>query len=280
MGRLISLSIVFLAGLVASATAQSASNVRATYHYYNPEQNNWDLTAVSAFCSTWYADKPLEWRSKYGWTAFCGPVGPQGEEACGKCLKVTNTGTGDKETVRIVDACGSGALELDYETAFEPIDTDGEGFRQGHLVVDYEFVDCDAEPGLGESNVTAYWTDYNVTNNNWNLSVAPACAGKLGNKSLEWRSKYGWTGFCGSVTPPGGETCGLCLKVTNRATKAEETVRIVDTCGSGGLELDLETAFNPIDTDGEGLALGHLYVDYEFVDCGDSEEDTVLVYSQ
>ena len=88
MEGLISVSIVFLDCLVASVTAQSASNMRATYHYYNPEKNNWDLTAISVFCSTWYADKPLEWRSKYGWTAFCGPVGPQGEEACGKCLRV------------------------------------------------------------------------------------------------------------------------------------------------------------------------------------------------
>ena len=25
--------------------------------------------------STWDASKPFSWRSKYGWTAFCGPVG-------------------------------------------------------------------------------------------------------------------------------------------------------------------------------------------------------------
>lgn len=67
---------------------QGASNVRATYHFYNPEQNGWDLNAVSAFCSTWDASKPLAWRSKYGWTAFCGPVGPHGRDACGKCLRV------------------------------------------------------------------------------------------------------------------------------------------------------------------------------------------------
>ncbi|XVE89892.1 hypothetical protein DITRI_Ditri20bG0031900 [Diplodiscus trichospermus] len=86
MGRLVSISIVFLGRLVASAAAQSASNVMVAYQFYNPEQNNWpDLTDVSAFCSTCYADKPLAWCSKYGWTAFCGPVGPQGKEACGKC---------------------------------------------------------------------------------------------------------------------------------------------------------------------------------------------------
>jgi hypothetical protein len=47
------------------------------------------LNAVSAYCSTWDANKPLAWRSKYGWTAFCGPVGPRGQDSCGKCLKVS-----------------------------------------------------------------------------------------------------------------------------------------------------------------------------------------------
>ncbi|OMP03643.1 Barwin [Corchorus capsularis] len=141
MGRLSINMILFMACVVASATAQSASNVRATYHYYYPEQNNWDLTAVSAFCSTWYADKPLEWRSKYGWTAFCGPVGPTGEEACGKCFRVTNSGTGAQATVRIVDKCGNGGLDLDWNV-FGQIDTDGNGYAMGHLIASYEFVDC------------------------------------------------------------------------------------------------------------------------------------------
>lgn len=67
---------------------ESASNVRATYHFYNPEQHGWDLGAVSAYCSTWDASKPYSWRSKYGWTAFCGPAGPRGQASCGKCLRV------------------------------------------------------------------------------------------------------------------------------------------------------------------------------------------------
>lgn len=71
-----------------SGGGASASNVRATYHYYQPEQHGWDLNAVSAYCSTWDASKPYSWRSKYGWTAFCGPAGPHGQAACGKCLLV------------------------------------------------------------------------------------------------------------------------------------------------------------------------------------------------
>ncbi|KAF8401799.1 hypothetical protein HHK36_012745 [Tetracentron sinense] len=120
---------------------ESANNVRATYHYYNPEQNGWDLNAVSAYCSTWDAGKSLAWRSKYRWTAFCGPVGPRGQASCGKCLRVKNTRTGAQATVRIVDQCSNGGLDLDAGV-FQQLDTDGSGYAQGHLIVNYQFVDC------------------------------------------------------------------------------------------------------------------------------------------
>ncbi|GJN25238.1 hypothetical protein PR202_gb13038 [Eleusine coracana subsp. coracana] len=131
-----------LCAAAAMAAAQQASNVRATYHYYNPQQNGWDLNRVSAYCSTWDADKPLSWRQKYGWTAFCGPVGPRGRDSCGKCIKVTNRGTGASIVARIVDQCSNGGLDLDYETVFKKIDTNGQGYQMGHLQVDYQFVNC------------------------------------------------------------------------------------------------------------------------------------------
>ncbi|XVF06330.1 hypothetical protein REPUB_Repub06bG0038900 [Reevesia pubescens] len=140
MGKLSSF-IVFLLCLLVTATAQSASNVRATYHNYNPQQIGWDLNAASAYCSTWYANKPLAWRQKYGWTAFCGPAGPHGQAACGKCLRVTNRGTGAQKTVRIVDQCSNGGLDLDVNV-FNQLDTDGKGNFQGHLMVNYQFVNC------------------------------------------------------------------------------------------------------------------------------------------
>ncbi|KAB1202833.1 Wound-induced protein WIN1 [Morella rubra] len=147
-----------------SSGGESASNVRATYHFYNPEQNGWDLNAVSAYCSTWDANMPLAWRSKYGWTAFCGPVGPQGQAACGNCLMIGTLSVGltirifrqkpllliapchkhwDREqaTVRIVDQCSNGGLDLDAGV-FQKLDTDGSGNAQGHLMVNYQFVDC------------------------------------------------------------------------------------------------------------------------------------------
>ncbi|XP_057440726.1 pathogenesis-related protein PR-4-like [Lotus japonicus] len=137
----ISLFLVSLVCALALASAQSATNVRATYHLYQPEQHNWDLNAVSAYCSTWDANKPLSWRSKYGWTAFCGPSGPTGQASCGKCLRVTNTRTNTQETVRIVDQCSNGGLDLDIGV-FQKLDTDGNGYAQGHLIVNYDFVDC------------------------------------------------------------------------------------------------------------------------------------------
>lgn len=85
-----SVLVLIFAALASFVNAQSASDVRATYHLYNPSQINWDLNAVSAFCSTWNANQPLLWRQRYGWTSFCGPSGPSGEAACGQCLRVIN----------------------------------------------------------------------------------------------------------------------------------------------------------------------------------------------
>ena len=47
----LTLVAALLCAAAAAAAAQQASNVRATYHYYRPAQNNWDLgaPAVSAY---------------------------------------------------------------------------------------------------------------------------------------------------------------------------------------------------------------------------------------
>ncbi|MBA0832970.1 hypothetical protein Goarm_017319, partial [Gossypium armourianum] len=76
--------------------------VWSTYHFYNPKQNGWDLMAMSADCSIWDANKQYPWRNKYGWTAFCGLVGPSFLAACGRCLRVRSTRTGAQEIVRIL----------------------------------------------------------------------------------------------------------------------------------------------------------------------------------
>ena len=95
-GRM-ALAAVLLCAAAAMAAAQSASNVRATYNLYNPEKINWDLNTASAYCTTWDAGMSFAWRSKYGWTAFCGPAGPTGQASCGKCLLVrTEDSNGDR----------------------------------------------------------------------------------------------------------------------------------------------------------------------------------------
>lgn len=55
-------------------------------------------------------------------------------------------------------------------------------------------------------------------------------------------------------------------QVTNRRTGAQVTVRIVDQCSNGGLDLDAGV-FTRLDTDGDGYAKGHMYVNYQFVNC-------------
>ncbi|CAN1132366.1 unnamed protein product [Linum perenne] len=119
----------------------------ATYHFYRPMNMGWNMSdpTVNTYCSTWDADKTLKWRSAHGWTAFCRPgLIPIGQSICGMCLKVTNEGTGASTIARIVDQCTKpeGGLDLDDQTVFNVIDTDGNGYFHGHMKVNYEFVSC------------------------------------------------------------------------------------------------------------------------------------------
>jgi hypothetical protein len=54
---------------------------------------------------------------------------------------VTNTKTGDEQIARIIDQCHNGGLDLDV-SVFQSLDSDGSGNDQGHLIVNYDFVDC------------------------------------------------------------------------------------------------------------------------------------------
>jgi len=167
-------SAMFVLVAFDGAKAQEAHGVLLTYNLYNPQSINWDMRTASTFCATWDADMPLEWRQRYGWTAFCGPAGEHGEPSCGRCLQVrmhalfspsmlwvclslllshsqhhrqwfleqvTNRVTGASAVARVVDQCDNGGLDLDI-SVFQQIDTDGGGMANGHLSVDYQFVDC------------------------------------------------------------------------------------------------------------------------------------------
>ncbi|KAE8710576.1 Pathoproteinsis-related protein P2 [Hibiscus syriacus] len=102
------LCIVVLACMVASAAAQSASN------------------ALGMASPIWMDS---------------GPAGPRGQASCGRCLRVTNTATGTQATVRIVDQCSNGGLDLDVNV-FNQLDTNGIGNANGFLTVNYDFVNC------------------------------------------------------------------------------------------------------------------------------------------
>ncbi|PNX77349.1 pathogenesis-related protein p2-like [Trifolium pratense] len=135
------LVLCFLMGTLMLVSGQSATNVRATYNNYNPQNINWDYLTAGVYCATWDANQPLSWRKRYGWTAFCGPAGPHGRDSCGKCLRVTNTATNTQTTVRIVDQCANGGLDLDVNV-FNQLDTNKQGYHNGHLTVNYNFVNC------------------------------------------------------------------------------------------------------------------------------------------
>ncbi|PPD79020.1 hypothetical protein GOBAR_DD24049 [Gossypium barbadense] len=79
--------------------------------------------------------------NKYGWTTFCGLVGPSFLTACGRCLRVRSTRTGAQEIVRILDRCSNGGLDLDVGV-FNRLNTNGVGHDQGHFTIRYDFVDC------------------------------------------------------------------------------------------------------------------------------------------
>ncbi|XP_066342045.1 pathogenesis-related protein PR-4-like [Miscanthus floridulus] len=137
----LALALLVVACGAGGVVGQQASGVTAVRNSYTASFANWDLWAVRAYCATWDADMPLAWRQRYGWAAFCGPAGPNGEASCGRCLVVTNAAMGAQTTVRILDQCSFGGLGLD-PFVFSQLDTDGHGTVAGQLTVSYQFVDC------------------------------------------------------------------------------------------------------------------------------------------
>ncbi|KAG0529741.1 hypothetical protein BDA96_05G123900 [Sorghum bicolor] len=95
------------------------------------------MRTASTFCATWDADMPLACGQRYGWTAFCAlPV-----TMASPHVDAASRATGASTVARVVDQCDNGGLDLDI-SVFKQIDTDGGGMANGHLSVDYSFVDC------------------------------------------------------------------------------------------------------------------------------------------
>ncbi|KAE8721450.1 hypothetical protein F3Y22_tig00015919pilonHSYRG00043 [Hibiscus syriacus] len=84
-------SLLVLACLVGYGTAQSVQNVSAHWVDFFAKENDWDMNkANDVYCKIYDADKPYEWRSKYNWTHFGDVAGLSIDEACGKCIHVSN----------------------------------------------------------------------------------------------------------------------------------------------------------------------------------------------
>ncbi|PSC76695.1 pathogenesis-related PR-4-like [Micractinium conductrix] len=111
---------------------------RSTYHYYHPEYR-----ASTLYCADRFAGKSNAWLFAYPWVAYCAPyLGGMSQDKCGQCMRMTNNRTGKRIIVRIADMCGHGAIDADQQSAFMPLDSDGQGYLDGQLSVMLELVAC------------------------------------------------------------------------------------------------------------------------------------------
>ena len=135
--------------------------------------------------------------------------------------------------------------------AFAPVDTIDDGVRRTDVRATYHFY------------APAYETS------------SLACADRFWADPLHGHKllKYPWTAYCLDGKSFSQDTCGKCLRITNRTTGANVIARAVDFGGCSdvdGTGLDLDPcAFNAIDTDGRGYADGFMRVDVEQVTCGE-----------
>jgi hypothetical protein len=124
--------------------------------------------------------------------------------------------------------------------------------------------------GVARTNVKATYHYYSPQYETSSLACADAFwADPANGKKL---LKYPWTAYCLDGKSFVKGTCGKCLRVTNRATRASIVARAVDFGGCSdvdGTGLDLDPcAFNALDTDKRGYADGSLRVDVQEVECG------------
>ncbi|EFN50753.1 hypothetical protein CHLNCDRAFT_33383 [Chlorella variabilis] len=118
-------------------TGQGGSGpvARATYHYYAPGYETSSLYCADQF-NKFLPVSSDHWLLQYPWTAYCNDdgLGPMSQDKCGKCLKVTNTATGQSVKTRVVDMCGQGGVDMD-PLGFNAIDGDGQGKATGDMAV-------------------------------------------------------------------------------------------------------------------------------------------------
>ncbi|KAE8721978.1 Pathoproteinsis-related protein PR-4 [Hibiscus syriacus] len=268
------LSLLVLVYLVGSAAAQSAENVNAYKVYFKAEENNWDMNAAHVYCAEYNAGEPIEWRSKYYWAAFGDSHSPVGKEACGLCVTVITSSYGINRH-KILESCVSCCV------------TQSELVKRGRsaeleVVADmrqFRVNTAGAGQGMasGDMNLASLTEAIPQETVNAGEDSVDGNSGHMGHDIVDMDGNSLEAGVREDVDEEGGEV------VTNTATGDEIPVRIVGPSNSG-LDLD-EPVFHQLDSDGQGKVVGHLVVNYKFVDCdpkpaGPGETNVLAYYSE
>ena len=148
------------------------------------------------------------------------------EDKCGRCIRVTNLATGDSIQATVVDKCGTGGMDLDPEVRQAAA---GQGQGQGY--VSPSLPACVEGLKRGSAHQYIYWSR---------------------------RSQPLWLLICLVGLPP-----------PRRAVAARRTTAChLGPCVPDGCALPCPLpphlqAFNPIDTNGNGVRDGHMMVSVE-----------------
>ncbi|CAN0829470.1 PR4B [Linum grandiflorum] len=114
---------------------------------------------------------------------------------------------------------------------------------------------------------TAKYNKYNPANHDWKLPSDLACKPY---ETADWGSKYGWVAYClPKQATIRSDICGQCVRI-QKIDMDYITARVVDQCTveqDGGLVLDYETVFLPMEKTEDGRASGEVRVEYHFVSC-------------
>ncbi|XP_039064024.1 hevein-like preproprotein [Hibiscus syriacus] len=84
--RFILISCIVMLGW-AIGSSMAAEDATAYWTDYKVIENDWSPKKVGVYCSQFpeYAYETFEWRSKYYWTAFCGPEIPNHNQDVTNC---------------------------------------------------------------------------------------------------------------------------------------------------------------------------------------------------
>ncbi|KAE8974184.1 hypothetical protein PR002_g25988 [Phytophthora rubi] len=207
-----------------SATTGSAAEsapTTASYHYYD------GVPYYSTACNTPFPGGSIDRITAY--------TNLGKDLICGDCVQITNLRTNAKITVTVVDMGGS-IFDLSFQ-AFKALDTDGTGYRDGHLDITYSKTSCSGTTTTPPTTtptttptMTPSTTSPTMPVSNPTCGTCKACLRTYpgGTQCLTtaakvecdaWGTGYAWCSSTTPVvtmpapTPPAttpNPTCGLC----------------------------------------------------------------------